>query len=103
MTEQIAIEAAVETAAVALREGRLEQAEALCNKIIELSPDCAPAYHLISQIASSAEAYEDALELLQRAGELDPANATYRLDSGRVNLALNRIDAALRDADEALR
>jgi predicted O-linked N-acetylglucosamine transferase (SPINDLY family) len=103
MTEQDAIEAAVETAAVALSEGRLEQAEALCNKIIELSPDSAPAYYLLSQIASAAEAYEDALELLHRAIELDPSNSAYRLDSGRVNLELNRTDAALNDADKAVR
>lgn len=103
MTEQDAIEAACQSAAVALSEGRLEHAEALCNKILELSPNCATAYHLLSRLASAAEAFEDALELLQSASKLDPANPKYRLDSARAHLELNRPTDALRDVEEALR
>ncbi len=103
MTEQDAIEAACQSASLALSQGRLEQAEALCNKILELSPDCAPAYHLLAKLASAAEAYDDAVELLQSARELDPTNAKYLLDSARAQVELNRLSEALGDVEGALR
>jgi predicted O-linked N-acetylglucosamine transferase (SPINDLY family) len=103
MSQRKAIEDAFATAVREYDAGRIDRSEALCNKILELSPDHADAVHLHSKIAFAAGFYSDALELAQQAIELDSNHSGYHLTKARALVRLERNDDAIAACDEAMR
>jgi tetratricopeptide (TPR) repeat protein len=59
-------------ASVLLREGRLEQAEALCRRAIDLAPEFGPAYNDLGSVFGSMARFGDAAEAFRKAIALAP-------------------------------
>ena len=74
--------------------GRLREAADLCRKILKISPEDAPASHLLGRIALRAGKFEHAAQLIGKAVETDPEISIYKVDLGAVLLEMGRIDAA---------
>jgi len=77
--------------------GRHQEAEAACNKSIELSPNHAPAY---LQCAGFLEGWgpshlEKRLAWYYKAAQLDPLSSAVQIDIGNVLQGLGRYDEAL--------
>jgi len=73
--------------------GRLDEAGRRLDEAIAAEPGVAPAHHARGRFLSTRDP-EAALRSLERAIELDPFQARYRVDKGRVLRALGREDEA---------
>jgi TolB-like protein/Tfp pilus assembly protein PilF len=92
------------------RELDWEGAERAFKRAIELSPSSAEAYDLYGRLCTGLERYDDALDLLRRAQELDPLAhgldiATALLRAGRYAEAVARAEDGVRlyDAEDRAR
>ena len=61
----------------AYREGRLEEAEALLKKAIELNPQDAAAYNSLGTTLYYQKRYEEAIRSYEKAIELNPEAVSY--------------------------
>jgi Predicted integral membrane protein len=77
-----------------------EGAERDYKRAIELSPSGADAYDLYGRMCAAVERYDDAIELLRRAQELDPL--AHRVDIVTALLRAGRYDDAITRAEEAV-
>lgn len=81
--------------AVALHQaGRLPEAEALYRAILRREPRRAEAWHLLGVLAGQCGKAEAALELLDRAADLDPRPAVYQENRAKALRRLGRTEAA---------
>lgn len=81
-------------AVVAYRAERFEEAEKLCQQLLALEPDHAPAMQVLGTIAGRTSRIADAIRLLRRAVELDPS-----LVDARNELALQlRLDGRMEES-----
>ena len=92
------------------RELDWEGAERAFKRAIELNPNGAEAYDLYGRLCTGLERYDDALDLLRRAQELDPLAhgldiATALLRAGHYAEAVTRAEAGVRlyDAEDRAR
>ncbi len=76
-------------------------AESACLRLNARYPDFAPGWFTASQIAMTHKAPSRALEAIDRAVALAPANANYHIHRGQCLLALGRRSDALTEADAA--
>lgn len=74
-----------------------------CVKVLSQQPDCADALFLLAMIAVEHGNNLKALEVMDRALQLDPANAEYLAQRGRCLLALRRPREAYESVVRALR
>lgn len=74
--------------------GKLQEAEGLCNEILKISPEDAPASHLLGCIAFKAGEFAPAAQLIGKAVDTDPENNIYKFDLGHVLLNIGQIDDA---------
>lgn len=94
--------------AVALHQsGRLDEAESLYRRLLEISPEHTDLLHLIGMIAVQKKAADSALEYLYKAVRMKPDAAPYRFtlaqalsDGGRPKEALEHYKAVL-DLDDS--
>ena len=77
-----------------------EGAERDYKRAIELNPSGADAYDLYGRMCAAVERYDDAIELLRRAQELDPL--AHRVDIVTALLRAGRYDDAITRAEEAV-
>lgn len=71
------------------------RAEGLLRRAIDLNAEFAPAYVQLADLyGQSAGRMEEALSLMRRATELEPDNAAYWVDRGRLLLRLHRVEEA---------
>jgi len=82
--------------------GRLSQAEAGYRSVLERAPDHPDALHRLGLIAHQVGRNDIALELIDRAITVNPAQPTYHNDAGIVLHALGRIDEAIARYRDAL-
>ena len=82
------------------REYRL--AHELCLKMLTRRPDSADAFFLLAMLAAAHDNFPKAVELVERALHLDPANAEYHAQLGRCLIALQRPREAFEAAARAL-
>ncbi|NTV01345.1 MAG: tetratricopeptide repeat protein [Chlorobiaceae bacterium] len=94
--------ALMENAESHLTQGRLAEAGALLQEIIRTQPDNGAALHLLGTIAVRQEQYQKATELIGKAIETDPANATFHSDHGFAMQCLGFLQVALQSYEKAL-
>jgi serine/threonine protein kinase/Flp pilus assembly protein TadD len=82
-----------------VRDYDWEDAEAEFKHAIELSPSYGDAYDLYGRLCSALERYDEALQLLQRAQELDPL--AHRIDVATMLIRAGRYDEAIASARDA--
>jgi protein O-GlcNAc transferase len=63
-------------------QGRLNQAAQLCQQVLQISPDHAPAMHTLGLIAYQQGATDSALQLLKQAVKRQPREASYLSNLG---------------------
>ena len=84
------------------KKDRHDEAASIYQKILADSPDHADALHLLGLVRLQKKDGPAALELIDRAIELDPDNASFLSNRGRVLHELRRLDEALASYDRAL-
>ena len=76
-------------------------AQSACSQLIAQYPEFAAGWFTASQISMSHKATSRALEAIDRAVALEPANANYRIHRGHCLLSLGRRSDALIEAEAA--
>lgn len=84
------------------RAGRLGEARAICQQLLQAKPDHHRALHLLGLIAEQQGNCQGALELLKRAVQISPSNAACYHNLGSVYNSLKRPDDALACYEKAL-
>jgi protein O-GlcNAc transferase len=82
--DAITLPQAVQIALEHHRAGRLPEAEAIYQKVLQADPDYADALHLLGVIAYQAQKFELANALIGRAIVLNPDDAAYHSNLGNV-------------------
>jgi len=103
MTQAADIAKAVSIATNCLDTGRLPEAEALCRKILELSPNDPDALHLLGGVADETGNHAAAIELIRKAISFKTSEPFYH---GRLAQALQsakRYDEAIEEYERALK
>jgi tetratricopeptide (TPR) repeat protein len=86
--------------AVLERSGRYDEAEAVFREALRLEPDSAPVLNYLGYMNADRNIRVlEALELIQKAVDLDPGSPAYRDSLGWALFRLNRLEAA----EEAVR
>jgi serine/threonine-protein kinase len=83
------------------RELDWEGAEREFKRAVELNPSSAEAYDLYGRLCTGLERYDDALDLLRRAQELDPL--AHGLDIATALLRAGRYEEAVARAEDGVR
>jgi tetratricopeptide (TPR) repeat protein len=97
-----AIARAVDEAAAYYQQGRLDDADKVCTRVLKAAPDWFDALHLAGLVKLDAGKAAAAQALLAKALKLNPQSAQVLANYGRALLALNRDDEALASVDKAL-
>src|SRR5262245_6624675 len=97
-----AIARAVEEAAGHYRQGRLDDADKICTRVLKAAPDWFDALHLAGLVKLETGKAAAAQVLLARALKLNPQSAPVLANLGRTLSALNRDDEAMTSLDQAL-
>ena len=85
-----------------LRSGRLQEAVALCDGLLQENSDNSAALHLLGVIAFQRGENETAVELIGKAIEIKPSDPKFYNNLGLVFLKMGKLDAALEQFQEAL-
>ncbi|MGO8976140.1 MAG: tetratricopeptide repeat-containing sulfotransferase family protein [Steroidobacteraceae bacterium] len=86
-----------------MQAGDWRAADAACRRITERYPSFAAGWYSASRIGTALGSPATALEAIDRALSVEPANASYLVLRARCQLALNHRRAALDTADAAAR
>jgi tetratricopeptide (TPR) repeat protein len=97
-----AIARAVEEAAGYYRQGRLDDADKLCTRVLKAAPDWFDALHLAGLVKLDAGKAAAAQMLLAKALKLNPRSPQVLANLARTLSALNRDDEAMATLDQAL-
>jgi tetratricopeptide (TPR) repeat protein len=97
-----AIARAVDEAAGHYRQGRLDDADKICARVLKAAPDWFDALHLAGLVKLDAGKAAAAQVLLAKALKLNPGSAPVLANLGRTLSALNRDDEAMASLDKAL-
>jgi hypothetical protein len=89
-------------ALAACKQGKLIEAEQLCQQIIAAKPDVFDAFHLLAFVQAKLGKKEAALKNYDRAIALQPANAEAFNNRGNALKQLNRFEEAIASYDRAL-
>jgi predicted O-linked N-acetylglucosamine transferase (SPINDLY family) len=84
------------------RQGRIEEAERAYLQILAAQPGHPGGLHLLGVIRQQQGRHEEALELIGRAIEVNPAKAVYRNNYGAALLSLKRLSEAAESFQRAL-
>ena len=82
---------------------RLQEAEALCRRVLASAPDSAGAYQTLSLIALAVGKPEQAAGLMAKAADLAPRVASFRRNLCEMYRRLGRLPEALAQGREAVR
>jgi len=84
------------------QRGQLSQAQVLYDDILRIQPRHAGALHLLGVIAYQTKNHHRAAELIGKAIDIDPGNATYYYNRGNALQELKQFDAAIASYDKAV-
>ena len=84
------------------QQGRLSEAERLCEELIKLQPNHFDALHLLGVIACKTGRAEQAVRLLTKAANIEPAIADVHNNLGAALKDLKRFEDALKSYDRAI-
>jgi len=87
---------------VALHEGRLDEALAQYQKVLEIQPNSAKAHYNLGVVLSKRGQIYEAIDQYQKALEIDPNDAKAHDDMGIAFLHLRRMDEAIVEFRKAL-
>src|SRR5215510_193304 len=97
-----ALARAVDEAAAHYRQGRFDDADKICTRVLKAAPDWFDALHLAGLVKLESGKAAAAQVLLAKALKLNPASAQVLANLGRTLSALNRDDEAMATLDKAL-
>ena len=84
------------------RSGRLQEAAALCDGLLQENPDNPAALHLLGVIAFQRGENKAAVELIEKAIEINPSDPEFYNNLGLVFINTGKSDAALEHFHKAL-
>ncbi|MDX1606007.1 MAG: tetratricopeptide repeat protein [Candidatus Competibacterales bacterium] len=87
---------ALTVAAARQQAGRVDEATAICQRILTRMPKHDGALHQLATLYLQAGKPREALPLLQQAIAANPRNATYHLNLGLAHRALGQLEPALK-------
>ncbi|HTX05352.1 MAG TPA: tetratricopeptide repeat protein [Steroidobacteraceae bacterium] len=102
MSEHSKVQAALRAAHQAQRAGRLDEARALCGKILQLEPRQLEAVNLLGIIAAQTGDAQRAAALFGEALRLDPRSIAALINRGNALRALKEPAAALASFEHAI-
>ncbi len=76
------------------QEGQLEEADAAYQEVLAAQPNHPGGLHLLGVIRQQQGRHREAVELIGRAIEVNPAKAVYRNNYGAALLSLDRLEEA---------
>ncbi len=88
------IQKVIEEATTCHKQGRLAEAEALYREVLAGDSRQFDALHMLGVIAHQTGKHEDAVQLITRALQRNPADAAAHCNLGTAYRALNRLDEA---------
>src|SRR5271157_5182395 len=89
-------------ALVLYQQGRLAQAQELCQRAMQRQAQHFGTLHLLGVIAAQAHDPRRAVEFIASALKIDPAHAGAHCNLGSALKALDQLDAALASYDRAI-
>ena len=93
----------VDRAVAAQRNGERVLARTLYLQTLQIDPKCADALHLLGVLEYQERHHDDAIDLIEDAIALQPAQPEYLMNCGLAYLARGEIDAAIDRLRRALR
>lgn len=100
--ESTGIAKAMRQASQLHRTGRLQDAEAIYQQVLAGDPNHDGALYSLADIARRASLFETAIELLDRAIEINPGDPNYHTLRGQSLRAIDRIDDSIAAYQQAL-
>lgn len=100
--QELSIEHAVDLAIQYHQAGQLAEAESIYRQVLQVDPRHADALHYLGVISHQQENPETAVELISRAIQTAPDNASYHSNLGEAFRALGRFDEATAAYEKAL-
>jgi tetratricopeptide (TPR) repeat protein len=94
--------ATLERAAALRQTGQHDQAEKLCRQLLQASPNCAAAWHLLGLISSDAGNLSAAVAMLDKATALDATQPAYYKALADACAATGNNDRAIHSYRQAL-
>jgi tetratricopeptide (TPR) repeat protein len=94
-SDSLPFEQALLQAAQHQEAGRLPEAEQLVRQILEIRPDCAPAWHLLGLVAYGAGKPDMAIDFLGRAVKCDGKIALFHANLGEMNRQQKHVEKAI--------
>jgi predicted O-linked N-acetylglucosamine transferase (SPINDLY family) len=91
----------IQRAIALFQQGKLVEAEGLCNKVLLHSPSHFVALHLLGVIACQSGQTRRGLELISKALDISPTAAEAHHDRGLALQELGRLDEAIASYDQA--
>src|SRR5262249_23951595 len=92
----------VQRAVALLQQGKLAEAQGLCEGVLQIRPDFFDALHLLGVIACQGGQLERGLVLLDKAIAVNPQVAEVHNDRGNALVRVRRFDEALASFDKAV-
>jgi tetratricopeptide (TPR) repeat protein len=83
-------------------EGKSEEAENICKKVISISPETADAYGVLGIIFYDRELFEEAIENYKKAIEINGKKADYHTNLGAALEKLERFDESVKAHEKAI-
>jgi len=96
------VQKAVEEATTYHKQGHLAEAEAMYRQVLANDPHQFDALHMLGVIAHQTGKHEDAVQLIIRALQRNPADAAAHCNLGTAYRALNRLDEAVGSYKKAI-
>ncbi len=93
--QEMSIADAIQIAVQHHRAGRLPEAEALYQRVLQTEPNNPEALHLLGMLARQAGKSGIAIDLISQAIRVNPDNPVYYNNLGTIYPALNRLDDAV--------
>ncbi len=100
--QKLSIEDAVDLAIQYHQAGQLADAESIYRRVLQVDPRHADALHYLGVISHQQEDAETAVELISKAIQSAPDNASYHSNLGEALRALGRFDEATAAYEKAL-
>lgn len=100
--QELSIEDAVDLAIQYHQAGQLAEAESIYRQVLQVDPRHADALHYLGVISHQKEDPETAVELISKAIQTAPDNASYHSNLGEAFRALGRFDEATAAYEKAL-
>ncbi len=100
--QELSIEEAVDLAIQYHQAGQLAEAESIYRQVLQVDPRHSDALHYLGVISHQQEDPDTAVELISKAIQSAPDNASYHSNLGEAFRALGRFDEATAAYEEAL-